>query len=121
MPSMVVTLAPSAWPASTVHDFTALPSMCTVQAPHWLVSQPTWVPVRPRSRRIRSTSSVAGLVSSSTGASLTVMRTFKVQSSPIYLSRQHQRRGGGGRDGACDHPPDRRAALARRGRDFGGL
>ena len=26
MPSMVVTLAPSAWTASTVHDFTAMPS-----------------------------------------------------------------------------------------------
>jgi hypothetical protein len=42
---MVVTLLPDAWPASTVHDFTARPSIWTTQAPHWLVSQPTWVPV----------------------------------------------------------------------------
>ena len=48
MPSIVVTLAPAAWPASTVHDFTARPSTCTTQAPHWLVSQPTCVPVRFR-------------------------------------------------------------------------
>ena len=31
--------------ARIVHDFTARPSRCTVQAPHWPVSQPTWVPV----------------------------------------------------------------------------
>ena len=50
-PSIVVTLAPSAWTASTVHDFTAWPSMSTVHEPHWLVSQPTLVPVRPRVSR----------------------------------------------------------------------
>ena len=42
---------PSACTASTVQLFTALPSMSTVQAPHWLVSQPMWVPVRLRSSR----------------------------------------------------------------------
>ena len=47
-PSMVVTLAPSAWTASMVQDFTDLPSTWTTQAPHWLVSQPTCVPVRPQ-------------------------------------------------------------------------
>ncbi len=41
---MVVTVAPSAWTASTVHDFTDSPSTCTVQAPHDDVSQPTLVP-----------------------------------------------------------------------------
>ena len=40
-PSTVVTLAPSACTASTVHDLTALPSTSTVQAPHSEVSQPT--------------------------------------------------------------------------------
>ena len=30
-----------------MHDFTATPSISTVQAPHWLVSQPILVPVRP--------------------------------------------------------------------------
>ena len=45
IPSIVVTLLPSAWTASIVQDFTAWPSTWTVQAPHWLVSQPTWVPV----------------------------------------------------------------------------
>ncbi len=44
-PSMVVTERPSACTAKSVHDFTAAPSSSTVQAPHWLVSHPTWVPV----------------------------------------------------------------------------
>ena len=33
--------------ASVVHDRTATPSRSTVHAPHWLVSQPTLVPVMP--------------------------------------------------------------------------
>jgi hypothetical protein len=46
-PSIVVIFAPSAWTASIVQDLTALPSRSTVQDPHWLVSQPTLVPVKP--------------------------------------------------------------------------
>ncbi len=42
---MVFTSAPLACTARIVQDFTARPFKCTVQAPHWLVSQPTWVPV----------------------------------------------------------------------------
>jgi hypothetical protein len=45
-PSTVVTLRPAACTASTLQLFTAWPSSSTVQAPHWLVSQPTCVPVR---------------------------------------------------------------------------
>ena len=63
---MVMMLLPSAWTASMVQAFTELPSMWITQAPHWLVSQPTWVPVRPSfsrnnsTRRVRpSTSTVA--------------------------------------------------------------
>src|SRR6266436_7798190 len=57
---MVVIDAPSAITARTVQDFTACPSISTVQAPHCDVSQPTWVPVRPRSSRNRWTSSFSG-------------------------------------------------------------
>src|SRR5438105_9826311 len=59
-PSMVVTERPSAWTANREQDFTALPSRRTVQAPHWLVSQPTCVPVRPRTSRRKWTSSTRG-------------------------------------------------------------
>ena len=44
---MVVTSAPSAWTASTLHDFTLWPSRWTVHAPQLLVSQPITVPVLP--------------------------------------------------------------------------
>jgi hypothetical protein len=40
-PSIVSTCAPSHCTDSSVHDFTATPLTCTVQAPHWLVSHPT--------------------------------------------------------------------------------
>ena len=55
-PSTVPISAPSAWTASTVHDFTGTPSISTVQAPQCVVSQPMWVPVSARSSRIRCTS-----------------------------------------------------------------
>src|SRR5258708_145421 len=54
---MVVTLAPLACPTSTVQDLTARPSICTTQAPHWLVSQPTSAPVKFRRSRSQVTRS----------------------------------------------------------------
>ena len=48
---MVVISAPCACTASIEQDFTARPFMCTVQAPHCAVSQPTCVPVSRRCSR----------------------------------------------------------------------
>src|SRR5688572_25772329 len=76
-PSMVVTLVPSAWTASVVHDFTDIPSISTVQAPHWLVSHPIFVPVRPASRR-KCTRSSLGSTSLSYWRPLTLMLTAHV-------------------------------------------
>src|SRR4029453_4866201 len=55
---MVVTTAPSHCNASIVHDFTATPFTCTTQAPHWVVSQPTCVPVSPSCSLKKATSNV---------------------------------------------------------------
>ena len=44
-------LAPSAWTASTVQDFTEAPSSSTVQAPHEVVSQPTFAARSPQISR----------------------------------------------------------------------
>ena len=52
-PSTVVISCPSACTANIVQLFTGAPSNSTVQAPQWVVSQPTWVPVRSRPWRIR--------------------------------------------------------------------
>ena len=50
-PSIVVTLAPCACTARHVQDLTAISSSRTVHAPHWLVSHPIFVPVRPATSR----------------------------------------------------------------------
>src|SRR5690606_40691716 len=77
---MVSTSLPEACAASIVHDFTALPSTCTTQAPHCDVSQPTCVPVRPWCSRRKWTSSVR---------SSTVCDTFRpfttIETSAMYL------------------------------------
>ena len=43
---MVVTLDPSTSVANVEQLFIDLPLTCTTHAPHWLVSQPTCVPVK---------------------------------------------------------------------------
>src|SRR5439155_2529108 len=59
-PSIVVTDRPSTCTANREHDFTASPSSRTVQAPHWLVSHPTCVPVSPSVSRRKWTSRSRG-------------------------------------------------------------
>ena len=69
---MVVTSCPSAWTASTLQDFTLVPSRWTVQAPQLLVSQPMTVPVLPSFSRRYCTSSRRGSTSSETVSPSTV-------------------------------------------------
>ncbi len=69
--------------ASIVQDFTAWPSTWTTQAPHWLVSQPTWVPVRRRFSRRNCTSSVRGSTSPVTALPFTVMDTVAMGIPPV--------------------------------------
>src|SRR5690554_4848959 len=78
---MVVTFEPWACAASMVQDFTLLPSTCTTQAPHWLVSQPTCVPVMLRCSRRNCTRRVRGSTSRVTGWPLTVIVTEMVMLS----------------------------------------
>ena len=75
MPSMVVMSLPSACTANMVQDFTDMPSISTVQAPQWVVSQPIWVPVSTRFSRMKCTKSVRGSTRPSTSAPLTFMVT----------------------------------------------
>src|SRR5580704_8657276 len=77
-PSMVFTSWPSAITVSVVHDFTALPSRCTTQAPHCEVSQPTWVPVRRRCSRRNCTRRVRGSTFAVTGLPLTIRETLAI-------------------------------------------
>lgn len=77
---MVVTSAPWACTANMAQDLTARPLTCTVQAPHWLVSQPTWVPVSARCSRSAWTSRVLG------GTSMLAARPLTVNCTCISLS-----------------------------------
>src|SRR3569832_2259946 len=82
---MVLTSWPSAITASVVQDFTALPSICTTQAPHCEVSQPTWVPVSRRFSRRNCTSRVRGSTFAVTGLPFTIREILAIQT----LYRQH--------------------------------
>ena len=53
-PSTVVTSRPCAWTANIRHERTGSPSTRTVHAPQTPCSQPTCVPVKPRSWRRKS-------------------------------------------------------------------
>ena len=53
-------LAPSRRPIGTEHDRIGAPLMCTVQAPHWAMPQPNFVPVRPTASRKAQSSGVSG-------------------------------------------------------------
>src|SRR5579872_4112922 len=85
-PSIVVTAEPDAWAASTVQDLTATPSMSTVQAPHWVVSHPTWVPVSPSSSRRKWTSSVRAATERWQETPFTVIDTVTSR-SPVMRHR----------------------------------
>src|SRR5690606_9399398 len=78
MPSIVVTLAPSACQANMVQELRATPSTCTTQAPHWEVAQPTWVPVSRRLSRRYCTSRVRGSTVAVTALPFTVIETGSI-------------------------------------------
>src|SRR3954452_20146931 len=46
--------------SGTWQERVATPSMCTVQAPHWAMPQPYFVPVRPKVSRSTHNSGVRG-------------------------------------------------------------
>src|SRR3954471_16821834 len=103
MPSIVVTWAPSAWAARTVHDFTASPFRWKVHAPQLDVSQPTWVPVNPRWSRRKCTSSRRGSTSAVCCSPFTVIETLTGVAIRRFSSRS---------DAACPQPSHRLLALS---------
>src|SRR4051794_1822234 len=74
-PSTVRISRPAAMAASTVHDFTGSPSICTTQVPQLLVSQPQCVPVRSSSSRRKCTRSIRGSTSAAASSPFTVIFT----------------------------------------------
>src|ERR1700722_11277713 len=94
---MVITAAPSACTASMVQLLTLSPLTWTTQAPHWLVSQPTWVPVSPRISRRNWTSKVRGSTVPEAFLPFTVMDTLGMISASVevfYRAPERLRRRG---------------------------
>src|SRR5260370_30291160 len=87
---MVGRARPWACRAKSEHDFTAAPSSRTVHAPHWLVSQPTCVPVSPSTSRRKWTRSNRGSTFWVSLCPLT-LRVTEVKSPPC----RGERLGGG--------------------------
>ena len=79
---MVVTFAPSACSRQHRAGLHRVPSTCTTQAPHWLVSQPTWVPVRPQLLAQELTSSVRASTSAVLALPFTVSVTCGIPHLP---------------------------------------
>src|ERR1700687_1988078 len=75
-PSTGVISDPSACTANIVQDFTAKPFISTVQAPQYVVSQPTCVPVRSHASRRNSTSNMRGSTSRAYGLPFTLILTL---------------------------------------------
>src|SRR5258708_1117591 len=75
-PSIVVICLPSADETGSTQERTALPSMCTVQAPHIATPQPYLVPVRPACSRIAHRRGVLGSTLSSRDLPLMVKRAM---------------------------------------------
>src|SRR5579863_8811008 len=92
---MVKSAAPSSAGASSVQLFTGAPSSSTTQAPHWLVSHPTCVPVRAKVSRKSSATKVAGSTSTFAGLPLSVKTICMKRSEAL---------GSGEKAGMVDRP-----------------
>src|SRR5258708_6108620 len=108
---MVVISAPSICQAKTVQAFTALPLICTTQAPHCDVSQPTWVPVSRRCSRRYCTRRVRGSTSPVTALPFTVIATadmaflLEIRPKASFFAPTGEAGGGSGQN-RVDFAPD---------------
>src|SRR3954454_16308974 len=116
MPSMVVTLCPSASTPSIRQEQTIVPSTMTVQAPQSPEPQPSLVPVRFNSSR--STSSIVCCASqrNSTGSPLMTVVTWCLlipATLPLISGARHRAFEGDGRGPPCQNAGDLGAIFDR--------
>src|SRR5712691_12625300 len=74
---MVVTFLPAAADRGVEQERTGSPSRCTVQAPHWAMPQPNFVPVMRSESRSTHKRGVPGAASTSRVLPLTTRETMK--------------------------------------------
>src|ERR1043166_7393240 len=77
---MVVTFLPAAADSGVTQERTAAPSRCTVQAPHWAMPQPNFVPVMRSESRSTHKRGVSGAAATSRVVPLTVREAMKTPS-----------------------------------------
>src|SRR5947207_15666752 len=82
---MVVICAPSRPSIGVWQDRVAWPLMCTVQAPHWAMPQPYFVPVSPSSSRSTHSRGVSGADCTVTALPL-ILSVLAMGRSPRYGS-----------------------------------
>src|SRR5262245_12873805 len=94
---MVTTVLPATEPTSIWHERCAVPSMCSVQAPHRPAPQPYLVPVNPTWSRMAHNSGVLGSASTETWRLFKVNETMlpPLVSRLILHVRRHDRRADG--------------------------
>src|SRR5262245_16129498 len=78
---MVVTCLPPRSDTCTLHERVGSPLICTVQAPHWAMPHPNFVPVGLRCSRSTQRSGVSGSASTLTALPLTVNAVATMPSS----------------------------------------
>ena len=113
--STVSTVRPAIWPIATRHAQTCRPSSRTVQAPQSPASQPTLVPVRPRSSRSAAARRVTGAPSHS--ASNAVQGEGDLHAKLPQQAAQQRDDGVAAIGGAAAHVVDRRQRREMRGVD----
>src|SRR5215813_1332347 len=84
---MVVTFLLATSESCVWHERSALPSMCTVQAPHNPAPQPNFVPVSFRCSRTIQRSGVSASASTLAGLPLIVKATVVMSTSPSFGAR----------------------------------
>src|SRR6202035_482761 len=84
---MVVTARSRTAPTGSMQDRTGLPSICTVQAPHWAMPQPNFVPVMPRMSRRPQSRGMSGGASNDFGSPLIVRVVAIRTSNPAFTGR----------------------------------
>src|SRR2546428_2654614 len=103
---MVVIFLPTARVACRKQDLTATPSISTVQAPHWPLPQPYFVPVRPIESRSTHNSGVSGSASTEYWTPLT-RRVNAISEPPLSVRNPtgHQTGWVGGRRASRNATP----------------
>src|SRR6185312_10608205 len=113
MPSIVVTARSPTTPTRRRHERTGLPSMCTVQAPHWAMPQPYLVPVIPSTSRNTQSSGVSPSTSMSCCAPLILMVKGMVGSFSASNGREIRRASPTSRYLIVDEDNRRRSIFIR--------